>query len=136
MPHTDDIEGNGLVFATDGIRMLRWNVTGLHVLLAVVCLQTVSSAQGFPELSFSRRENSSGTWPTFTTPSAREDWFDFKAEVDADKGLISRLAPGCRRSLADDGIDVFGWYMMAFQGNAVGGIDKASGTRSLFELGR
>lgn len=115
--------------------MLRWKLTGLRVLLAVICTHTVSSAQEFPDSSFSRREDASGTWPSFTTPSSREDWFDFKAEVDADKGLISRLAPGYRRSLADDGIDVFGWYMMAFQGNAVGGIDQKFEATGLNDFG-
>lgn len=48
-------------------------------------------------------------WPSFTIPAVREDWFDFKAEVDADKGLLTRLTPCCRQRLADSGIDVFGW---------------------------
>ena len=112
--------------------MLQWNLTGLHLILAILFSQSVASAQ---ELSFFRRDDSLETWPSFSTPAAREDWFDFKAEVDADKGLLSRLAPGCRRSLADDGINVFGWYMMAFQGNAVGGIDNEFEATGLNDFG-
>ena len=51
------------------------------------------------------------------------------------KGLLSRLAPGFRQRLADDGIDAFGWYMMAFQGNAVGGIDKTFEATGLNDFG-
>jgi porin len=74
-------------------------------------------------------------WPSFTIPAVREDWFDFKAEVDADKGLLSRLVPSCRARLADSGINVFGWYMMAFQGNVVGGIQQDFAATGLNDFG-
>ena len=82
--------------------------------LGIVATQLPVRAQELPEPSFFPRYDPNGSWPTFTTAVAREDWFDFKAEVDVDKGLFARLAPCCRKRLADKGINVFGWHMMAF----------------------
>lgn len=108
-------------------------LTSFGCVLAVA-IQAIASAQELPEPSFFPRYDHT-TWPTFSTPSAREDWFDFKAEVDADKGLLSRLAPCCRQRLADNGVNVFGWYMMAFQGNAIGGVDKQFEATGLNDFG-
>jgi len=43
------------------------------------------------------RREVSDVWPSFTVPGVREDWFNFKAEVDADKGLLARIAPCARQ---------------------------------------
>ncbi len=93
-----------------------------------------SGAAGSPPSARPRREVPD-VWPSFTIPAVREDWFDFKAEVDADKGLLTRIAPEKRRQLADQGIEVFGWYMMAFQGNAAGGIDQDFEATGLNDFG-
>ncbi|HRX80721.1 MAG TPA: carbohydrate porin [Pirellulaceae bacterium] len=113
--------------------MMRWNAKVVPLLFALMCVPVLARSQDL--LDPFPRNNSTGTWPTFSTPAAREDWFDYKAEVDAEKGLLSRLAPNCRRRLADDGINVFGWYMMAFQGNAVGGIDQDFEATGLNDFG-
>ena len=115
--------------------MLFQRLSGLAFALTVVCVQGLALAQGLPEPSFFPRYDPDGTWPTFATPGAREDWFDFKAEVSADKGLLTRLAPGCRQRLADKGVNVFGWYMMAFQGNPVGGVQKDFEATGLNDFG-
>jgi porin len=114
--------------------ILRWLRSSIYVVLSVVYLQGACTAQGKPEPSYFPRYDYT-TWPTFTTPAAREDWFDFKAEVSADKGLLARLMPRTRTRLADDGINLFGWYMMAFQGNAIGGIDKKFEATGLNDFG-
>ena len=118
-----------------------WMGTGMprsDTLFLAFILVALSHAPGhgdeLPEPSFFPRYDHH-TWPTFSTPAAREDWFDFKAEVDVDKGLLGRLAPCHRQQLADNGINVFGWYMMAFQGNAIGGVDKKFEATGLNDFG-
>ena len=96
-----------------------------------VCGQETSDSSSYAP----PRREVPDVWPSFTIPAVREDWFDFKAEVDADKGLLTRIAPCARRRLADNGINVFGWYMMAFQGNAAGGIDQDFEATGLNDFG-
>ena len=111
-----------------------WKKLCLSIALSVVLLHAPVRAQG-PEPSFFPRYDPNGPWPTFTRPVARADWFDFKAEVAADKGLLARLAPSHRQRLADSGINVFGWYMMAFQGNPVGGVKQDFEVTGLNDFG-
>ena len=95
----------------------------------------VGDCQESRAASISRTDDTPVSWPTFTTPLSRQDWFDFKAEVDAEKGLLSRLAPFRRVQLADDGLNVFGWYMIAFQGNPSGGQAQGFETTGLNDFG-
>ena len=115
-------------------RMLCRKLLAALCVLGVIPWEATANAQ-LPEPSFFPRYDPDGPWPTFTRPAARQDWFDFKAEVDADKGLLARIAPCYRRRLADNGINVFGWYMMSFQGNAVGGLKKDFEATGLNDFG-
>ena len=121
----------------DGCAMLKWVVSTIAFALAGFLAATPVDGQNSPTIASyaPSRRAAVDVWPSFTIPAAREDWFDFKAEVDADKGLLTRLAPDARRRLADDGIDVFGWYMMAFQGNPVGGVKKNFEATGLNDFG-
>jgi porin len=110
----------------------------LAIFFPLAIFVSILSAHGqeAPDSAYvSLRGSVPDVWPSFTIPAVRDDWFDFKAEVDADKGLLTRIAPGARRRLADRGINAYGWYMMAFQGNPVGGIDQDFEATGLNDFG-
>jgi carbohydrate-selective porin OprB len=116
-----------------------WKHLTIAIAMAISLLTAATPVSGQetagPPSYASQRREIPDVWPSFTMPGVREDWFDFKAEVDAEKGLLTRIAPSVRQRLADNGINVFGWYMMAFQGNPVGGIDQDFEATGLNDFG-
>jgi porin len=73
--------------------------------------------------------------PSHHSEVLREAWHPGKPELDIGQGIIGQLAPNQLNRLAKDGIYIFGWYMVALQGNAHGGIKKDFDYAGLFDLG-
>lgn len=74
--------------------------------------------------------------PTFErAPALREAWHPGKPEIDWGQGLLGQLLPEQRDWLDDHGVALFGWYMLALQGNPVGGIDSDFSYTGLFDFG-
>ena len=68
-------------------------------------------------------------------PIIGEAWRNGRAEVDVGQGIIGQISPEAIEWLADRGIQFFAWYMMALQGNTLGGEDQAFRYTGLLDFG-
>ena len=68
-------------------------------------------------------------------PIIGEAWRNGRAEVDVGQGIIGQISPETIEWLADRGIQLFGWYMTAYQGNTLGGLNKAFRYTGLWDFG-
>jgi len=62
-------------------------------------------------------------------------WRNGRAEVDVGQGMLGQISPEGIEWLADRGIQLFGWYMVALQGNPVGGLQRAFRYTGLLDFG-
>ena len=62
-------------------------------------------------------------------------WRNGRAEVDVGQGMLGQISPEGIEWLADRGIQLFGWYMVALQGNPVGGLQRAVRYTGLLDFG-
>jgi porin len=70
-----------------------------------------------------------------THHTVMDAWFNGKAEVYTQDGLLGTIAPKLRKRLADNGIIAYGWSMTALQGNPVGGRDQDFQYTNLTDFG-
>jgi len=68
-------------------------------------------------------------------PIIGEAWRNGRAEVDVGQGIFGQISPKAIEWLADHGIQFFAWYMMALQGNTLGGLDKGFRYTGLWDFG-
>jgi len=68
-------------------------------------------------------------------PIIGEAWRNGRAEVDVGQGIIGQISPEAIEWLADRGIQFLAWYMMALQGNTLGGEDQAFRYTGLLDFG-
>jgi porin len=64
-----------------------------------------------------------------------EAWRNGRAEVEVGQGILGQTVPDAIKWLGDRGIQLFGWYMIALQGNAVGGSNQAFRYTGLWDFG-
>ncbi|MFT3922268.1 MAG: carbohydrate porin [Myxococcales bacterium] len=64
-----------------------------------------------------------------------DGWRNGRAEVDDGQGILGKLYPHGIEWLAEHGVQLFGWYMIATQGNPVGGQDRAFRYTGLWDFG-
>ncbi|MGD8605888.1 MAG: carbohydrate porin [Myxococcales bacterium] len=62
-------------------------------------------------------------------------WRNGRAEVEVGQGMLGQSIPEAIKWLADQGVQLFGWYMIALQGNPVGGSSQAFRYTGLFDFG-
>lgn len=68
-------------------------------------------------------------------PLIGEVWRTGRAEVDVGQGMAGQVSPEAIDWLAERGIQFFAWYMIALQGNTLGGQDKAFRYAGLLDFG-
>ena len=64
-----------------------------------------------------------------------EAWRNGRAEVEVGQGMVGQVSPEVVDWLTERGIQFFAWYMIALQGNPVGGEDKAFRYTGLLDFG-
>ena len=62
-------------------------------------------------------------------------WRNGRAEVDVGQGMLGQVSPEAIDWLAQHGIQPFGWYMIALQGNPLGGQAQAFRYTGLMDFG-
>ncbi len=68
-------------------------------------------------------------------PLIGEVWHIGRAEVEVGQGMIGQVSPEAIDWLSERGVQFFAWYMIALQGNPVGGQDKAFRYTGLLDFG-
>ncbi len=95
-----------------------------------------STAHASPSTQL-RGESSNQGSAKLTKPPAiiGEAWRNGRAEVEVGQGILGQAIPEAIKWLGEHGVQLFGWYMIALQGNAAGGLDEAFRYTGLWDFG-